>query len=67
MKKSNGLLHLKKVSMNHNQTKLDSDFLWDIERTTSYESSQFRRSIDITSYRRTSTSSKGDNSISPNL
>ncbi|CAD8175312.1 unnamed protein product [Paramecium octaurelia] len=67
MKKSNGLLQLKKVSMNHNQVNQDSEFLWDIERTTSYESSQFRRSFDITSYRRTSTSSKGDNSISPNL
>ncbi|CAD8091340.1 unnamed protein product [Paramecium sonneborni] len=67
MRKVNELLQLKKVSMNHNQVNKDSGVFWDIERTTSYETSQFRRSMDLTSYRRTSTSSKGENSISPNL
>ncbi|CAD8077595.1 unnamed protein product [Paramecium sonneborni] len=55
---------LKQVSMNHNHTNFESETS-DVERTTSFESSQLGRIIDISSYRRTSTSSKGDNNQSP--
>ncbi|CAD8163481.1 unnamed protein product [Paramecium octaurelia] len=64
MKKMSGLPILKKVSMNHNHTHLESETS-DVERTTSFESSQLGRIIDISSFRKTSTSSKGDNNQSP--
>ncbi|CAD8078307.1 unnamed protein product [Paramecium sonneborni] len=64
MKKMSDQQTLKKVSMNHNHTHFESETS-DIERTTSFESSQLGRIIDIVSYRRTSTSSKGDNNQSP--
>ncbi|CAD8159447.1 unnamed protein product [Paramecium pentaurelia] len=64
MKKMSGQPILKKVSMNHNHTHLESETS-DVERTTSFESSQLGRIIDISSFRKTSTSSKGDNNLSP--
>ncbi|CAD8073678.1 unnamed protein product [Paramecium primaurelia] len=64
MKKMSGQPILKKVSMNHNHTHLESETS-DVERTTSFESSQLGRIIDISSFRKTSTSSKGDNNQSP--
>lgn len=60
MKKSTDIPILKKVSTNHNHTHMESE-ISEIERTTSYESSHLGRLYDITSFRRTSTSSKGDN------
>ncbi|CAD8163975.1 unnamed protein product [Paramecium octaurelia] len=64
MNKMSCLPILKKVSMNHNHTHLESETS-DVERTTSFESSQLGRIIEITSFRRISTSSKGDNNQSP--
>ncbi|CAD8156168.1 unnamed protein product [Paramecium pentaurelia] len=64
MNKISCLPILKKLSMNHNHTHMESE-ISDIERTISFESIQLGRITDNKSFRRSSISSKGDNNQSP--